>query len=123
MAGGRPVYPGKMILLFLLLFAGIPLAADSYWLSVCNQVGYTVLGALGVQLLIGYCGQVTWDMRLFGGRRLHQHPADPGISWPKIFLDWVWRILSAFLRLRSRPVYGVFCSDCRQPKSKDFTSS
>jgi branched-chain amino acid transport system permease protein len=50
---------GKMILLFLILFVGIPLVAGDYALSVCNTVGYTVLGALGVQLLIGFCGQVT----------------------------------------------------------------
>ncbi|UCF92064.1 MAG: branched-chain amino acid ABC transporter permease [Desulfobacterales bacterium] len=50
---------GKMILLALCLFVLIPLVADSYWLSVCNTVGYTILGALGVQLLIGFCGQVT----------------------------------------------------------------
>ena len=50
---------GKMILLGLFLFVFIPLAADSYWLSVCNTIGYTILGALGVQLLIGFCGQVT----------------------------------------------------------------
>jgi len=50
---------GKMILLFLVLFVGIPLFADEYSISVCNQVGYTILGAVGVQLLIGYCGQIT----------------------------------------------------------------
>ncbi len=50
---------GKMILLGLILFIFIPRFADSYWLSVCNQIGYTVLGALGVQLLIGFCGQIT----------------------------------------------------------------
>jgi branched-chain amino acid transport system permease protein len=50
---------GKMILLALCLFIFIPLIADDYWLSVCNTVGYTILGALGVQLLIGFCGQVT----------------------------------------------------------------
>jgi branched-chain amino acid transport system permease protein len=50
---------GKMILLGVLLFAVIPWLADPYWLSVCNQIGYTLLGALGVQLLIGFCGQIT----------------------------------------------------------------
>jgi branched-chain amino acid transport system permease protein len=50
---------GKMILLAVCLFIFIPLIADDYWLSVCNTVGYTILGALGVQLLIGFCGQVT----------------------------------------------------------------
>jgi len=50
---------GKMILLLLMLFVFIPIFADDYWLSVCNTIGYTVLGAIGVQLLIGFCGQVT----------------------------------------------------------------
>jgi branched-chain amino acid transport system permease protein len=50
---------GKMILLALCLFVLIPLFADEYGLSVCNTIGYTILGALGVQLLIGFCGQVT----------------------------------------------------------------
>jgi branched-chain amino acid transport system permease protein len=50
---------GKMILLFIILFFIIPWMADDYWLSVCNNIGYTILGALGVQLLIGFCGQVT----------------------------------------------------------------
>ena len=49
----------KMVVLFVLLFLVIPVVADSYWISVCNQIGYTILGALGVQLLIGYCGQIT----------------------------------------------------------------
>ena len=39
---------GKMILLALCLFVFIPLVADNYWLSVCNTIGYTILGALGV---------------------------------------------------------------------------
>ena len=50
---------GKMILLGLSLLIFIPLFADDYGLSVCNTIGYTILGALGVQLLIGFCGQVT----------------------------------------------------------------
>ncbi len=50
---------GKMILLFVTIFFIIPAVADGYWLGVCNQIGYTILGALGVQLLIGYCGQIT----------------------------------------------------------------
>ncbi|GAB6907728.1 Amino acid or sugar ABC transport system, permease protein [Desulfosarcina cetonica] len=50
---------GKMVLLAVLLFGVIPFFADSYELSVCNQIGYTILGALGVQLLIGFCGQIT----------------------------------------------------------------
>lgn len=50
---------GKMILLALVLFVILPLVSDDFWFTIWNQVGYTVLGAIGVQLLIGYCGQIT----------------------------------------------------------------
>jgi len=50
---------GKMILLFLLLLVVMPATASEYHLSVANVIGYTILSAMGVQLLIGYCGQIT----------------------------------------------------------------
>ncbi len=37
----------------------LPLTANLYLISVANIIGYTILSALGVQLLIGYCGQIT----------------------------------------------------------------
>jgi branched-chain amino acid transport system permease protein len=49
----------KMIVLGLIAYVVMPLWADAYYLGVANMVGYTILGAMGVQLLIGYCGQVT----------------------------------------------------------------
>jgi len=48
-----------MVLLLILLLVLLPEFAGNYWLSVATLVGYTVLSAMGVQLLIGYCGQVT----------------------------------------------------------------
>jgi len=50
---------GKMILLLLAVFVGIPLFLDEYWVSVGTMIGYTAMGALGVQLLIGYSGLLT----------------------------------------------------------------
>lgn len=50
---------GKMIALAFFLLAVVPAFSDAYLLSICNQIGYTILGALGVQLLIGFCGQIT----------------------------------------------------------------
>ncbi|HWU40653.1 MAG TPA: branched-chain amino acid ABC transporter permease, partial [Candidatus Acidoferrum sp.] len=44
------------LLLGLLIF---PLGANIYIVSVANVIGYTILSAMGVQLLIGYCGQIT----------------------------------------------------------------
>ena len=78
-----------MILLFVVLFAVIPLLADAYWLSVWNQVGYTILGALGVQLLIGYCGQVTLGHAAFLAVGAYTSTLlILEFPWPKILTDW-----------------------------------
>jgi branched-chain amino acid transport system permease protein len=79
---------GKMILMGLCLFVLIPLFADSYWLSVCNTVGYTVLGALGVQLLIGFCGQVTLGHAAFLAVGAYTSTLFIlEFPWPKFLLD------------------------------------
>jgi len=79
---------GKMILLMIVLFWGIPYVADSYWISVCNQIGYTVLGALGVQLLIGFCGQVTLGHAAFLAVGAYTSTLlILEFPWPKLFLD------------------------------------
>jgi branched-chain amino acid transport system permease protein len=78
----------KMIALMLVLFVGIPYVADEYWISVCNQVGYTVLGALGVQLLIGFCGQVTLGHAAFLAVGAYTSTLlILEFPWPKILLD------------------------------------
>ncbi|MBW2019556.1 MAG: branched-chain amino acid ABC transporter permease [Deltaproteobacteria bacterium] len=80
---------GKMILLFLLVFVVIPLLADAYWISVCNQIGYTILGALGVQLLIGYCGQVTLGHAAFLAVGAYTSTLlILEFPWPKFLIDW-----------------------------------
>jgi branched-chain amino acid transport system permease protein len=48
----------KMLALFVILLV-FPQIANPYLVSVAHIVGYTILSAMGVQLLIGYCGQVT----------------------------------------------------------------
>jgi len=79
----------KMALLFVVLFAVIPLLADAYWLSVWNQVGYTILGALGVQLLIGYCGQVTLGHAAFLAVGAYTSTLlILEFPWPKILTEW-----------------------------------
>jgi branched-chain amino acid transport system permease protein len=79
----------KMVLLFLTLFVLIPLTADPYWLGVCNLVGYTLLGALGVQLLIGFCGQVTLGHAAFLAVGAYASTLMIlEFPWPTFLLDW-----------------------------------
>ena len=49
---------GKIGVLLLFVLT-LPLYANLYVVSVANIILYTILSALGVQLLIGYCGQIT----------------------------------------------------------------
>ncbi len=82
------VIKGKMVLMMLVLFIGIPYVSDSYWLSVCNQIGYTALGALGVQLLIGFCGQVTLGHAAFLAVGAYTSTLlILEFPWPKFLLD------------------------------------
>ena len=53
-----PFIKGKMILMLVLL-ALFPYLVGSQWLSVVYTINYYILAALGVQLLVGYCGQIT----------------------------------------------------------------
>jgi branched-chain amino acid transport system permease protein len=79
----------KMILLLLVIFAGIPLLLPGYYVSVATMVGYTTMGALGVQLLIGYTGLVTLGHAAFIAVGAYtstllvlQFP------WPRFFTDF-----------------------------------
>ncbi len=54
-----PLIKFKMTLLLLIVFIFIPWLLPEYWLEVCTMIGFTAMGALGVQLLIGYSGLIT----------------------------------------------------------------
>jgi len=83
------VIKGKMILLLAVMFIGIPGLAGDYMMSVCTMIGYTAMGALGVQLLIGYTGLITLGHAAFIAVGAYtstllvlQFP------WPAFLLDW-----------------------------------
>jgi branched-chain amino acid transport system permease protein len=84
---------GKMILLLAIVFIGIPLLSLSpegeYGVSVATMVGYTAMGALGVQLLIGFAGLLTLGHAAFiavgaytSTMLVLQFP------WPQFIVDW-----------------------------------
>jgi branched-chain amino acid transport system permease protein len=113
----------KMALLGLCLFIVIPLIADNYWLSVCNSIGYTILGALGVQLLIGFCGQVTLGHAAFLAVGAYTSTLMIlEFPWPRFMLDpRGWPIRSASWPPRSWPASGACCSGCHRPRSRGST--
>lgn len=44
---------------FLVMLFAAPLYVGSYWLGVVNLIGITLIAALGLNLLMGYCGQLS----------------------------------------------------------------
>ena len=47
-----------LLLLFVLLFTS-PLYLGNHWLSVANLIGITIIAATGLNILTGYCGQLS----------------------------------------------------------------
>ncbi len=45
--------------LFLLAVLSVPLYASSYWLDVINRVGIAIIGAVGLNILTGFTGQIS----------------------------------------------------------------
>ncbi len=44
---------------FLVLLFTAPLYLGNYWLGVSNLIGITLIAALGLNILVGYCGQLS----------------------------------------------------------------
>jgi branched-chain amino acid transport system permease protein len=47
-----------LLLLFVILFT-LPLYLGNHWLSVANLIGITIIAATGLNILTGYCGQLS----------------------------------------------------------------
>jgi branched-chain amino acid transport system permease protein len=83
------VIKGKMISLLILVFIIFPLFLSEYWLSVANMVGYTALGALGVQILIGYAGLITLGHAAFIAVGAYTSTLlILYFPWPEFLLNW-----------------------------------
>ena len=54
-----PYRGGLLALLFIFLFVILPLFANDYVLGVMNLIGITVIAMMGLNILTGYCGQIS----------------------------------------------------------------
>ena len=83
-----PFIKFKMILLLLVVFVFIPLLLPDYWIEVCIMIGFTAMGAAGVQLLIGYSGLLTLGHGAFIAVGSYATALLLlYIPWPKFLLD------------------------------------
>jgi len=44
---------------FVIFLGTFPLYGDNYWLGVANLIGITLIAAIGLNILTGYCGQLS----------------------------------------------------------------
>jgi len=54
-----PLRWAGLILLFMVMFLGFPFLAGPYYLDVANNIGITVIAVVGLQILIGFTGQIS----------------------------------------------------------------
>ncbi len=43
----------------LAALAAVPLVAGTYWLDVLNRIGIAIIGAIGLNILVGFTGQIS----------------------------------------------------------------
>jgi branched-chain amino acid transport system permease protein len=48
-----------LLIAFLALLFAAPLYLDNYWLGITNLIGITLIAAIGLNILVGYCGQLS----------------------------------------------------------------
>ncbi|MGC9029883.1 MAG: branched-chain amino acid ABC transporter permease, partial [Desulfomonilaceae bacterium] len=125
-----PFIKGKMIFMVVVL-AFLPYLVESQWLSVAYTINYYILAALGVQLLIGYCGQITLGHAAFvavGGYTSAmmilfvpwpQWIVDYGLAYPisivcAAFLAAIWSVLFGLPSARVKGFYLIMTTMAAQ---------
>ena len=48
-----------LLAVFLVFLFTLPLYLNNYWLGISNLIGITLIAAIGLNLLVGYCGQLS----------------------------------------------------------------
>jgi len=118
---------GKMGLLFAFVLT-LPLYANLYVVSVANITLYTILSALGVQLLIGYCGQITLGHAAFiavgayvtAMGVLFWHLPYPVAALLGCVLAGLWSVLFGLPSARIKGFYQIMTTMAAQFITVDF---
>ncbi len=117
--------------LLVFLFGIFPQIASPYWLSLANLVGYTILSAMGVQLLIGYTGQVTLGHAAFIAAGaytcavlvLQHHVPYPLAFLAAMVVAGLWSVLFGLPSARVKGFYLIMTTMAAQFITVDFIIS
>src|SRR6266568_2180496 len=62
----RTWFWGLLLIAFLVAGPGpLPQVLDNYWLDNLNRVWIAIVGAVGLNILLGYCGQISLGQGAF----------------------------------------------------------
>ncbi len=90
-----------LIVIFILVF---PFLANRYYLTLANQVGIAVIGAIGLNILVGYTGQISLGQGGFmavGAYTAGILTARMGMPW------WASTIVACFATALVGTVFGI----------------
>ena len=72
-----PIAQWSVAALAALFIVVVPLTFSEYYVSVLNLILIAIVGALGLNILVGYTGQISIGHgALYVGRRLHRGQSD-----------------------------------------------
>ncbi|MGE5251704.1 MAG: branched-chain amino acid ABC transporter permease [Bacteroidota bacterium] len=93
----------RLVILLVLLIA-FPFIANRYYLTLANQVGIAVIGAIGLNILVGYTGQISLGQGGFmavGAYTAGILTARMGVPW------WASTIIACFMTALIGAVFGI----------------
>jgi branched-chain amino acid transport system permease protein len=101
------------IFIFVLFIIGFPLFANRYFLTLANQVGIAVIGAIGLNILVGFTGQISLGQGGFlavGAYTAGILTARFGVPWyfSTIIACFVTAIIGAIFGLPSLRLKGLY---------------
>lgn len=90
-----------LLLAFVLVF---PFWADNYWLTLANQIGIAAIGAIGLNILVGYTGQISMGQGAF----LAVGAYSAGILTKQLGMPWILSTIAAcFITAVVGGMFGV----------------
>ena len=98
--------PAQWVRLALVVAAALafPFAANNYWLTLANQIGIAAIGAIGLNILVGFTGQISLGQGAF----LAVGAYSAGILTKQMGVPWyVSTILACLITAGVGAVFGM----------------
>src|SRR3989475_11209980 len=108
-----PIARWTVAALAVLFFVVLPLSVDEYYLSIVNLISISVVGALGLNVLVGYTGQISVGHGAFmsvGAYTAANFAVRLGWPWPVSLLlgGLMGALIGAIVGIPSLRIKGLY---------------